>query len=297
MNWRLLVLWIAIAAVTIGIFLIPPITQNETYHHFVDTRAFGGVHNACDVASNIFFLMVGLLGMRFVLSDPAAGHSARRFLDPRERWPYLIFFAGVALTAFGSAYYHLQPDDARLVWDRLPMTLGFMSLLAATLNERISVKTGTRLLIPLLIFGIASVLYWNVTLARGYGDLRPYVLAQFGSLLVLLLLVALFPPRYTRGADLIVSLLIYALAKAFEAADRPIFNLGGIVSGHTLKHITAAVSAYWILRMLTLRAPITPPHTASRSYRSGALYYAIVVALWAHGRLHTAALRYGRINV
>jgi len=260
MNWRLLVLWIAIAAVTIVVFLIPPIPQSEAYHHFVDTRAFGGVPNAFDVASNAFFLIVGLLGLRFVFADFTATHSAGRFLDPRERWPYLIFFGGVTLTAFGSAYYHLQPDDARLVWDRLPMTLGFMSLLAATLNERVSVKTGTRLLVPLLIFGVASVLYWNVTLARGHGDLRPYVLAQFGSLLVLLLLVALFPPRYTRGADLIVSLVIYALAKVFEAADRPIFNLGGIVSGHTLKHVTAAVSAYWILRMLKLRTPVSPPN-------------------------------------
>jgi hypothetical protein len=260
MNWRVLALWLAVAVVTIGVFLIPPIPQSENYHHFVDTRAFGGVNNTFDVLSNVFFLIVGLLGMRFVLGGPAAVDSEPRFLDPRERWPYLIFFAGVALTAFGSAYYHLDPDDARLVWDRLPMTLGFMSLLSATLNERIGVNTGTRLLVPVLIFGIASVLYWNVTAARGNGDLRPYVLAQFGSLLVLFLLVALFPPRYTRGADLITSLLIYALAKVFEAADRPIFNLGGMISGHTLKHITAAVSAYWILRMLKLRAPVTPPN-------------------------------------
>jgi hypothetical protein len=259
MNWRVLLLWITIAVVTIVVLLIPPIPQSEAYHQFVDTRGFDGVPNAFDVASNAFFLIVGLLGMRLVLSDLSAAHSVRRFLDPRERWPYLIFFAGVALTAFGSAYYHLHPDDARLVWDRLPMTLGFMSLLAATLNERISVKTGTLLLTPLLIFGVASVLYWNVTLARGHNDLRPYVLAQFGSLLVLLLLVALFPPRYTHGADLIVSLLIYALAKVFEAADGPIFDLGGVVSGHTLKHVTAAVSAYWILRMLKLRAPIRRP--------------------------------------
>jgi len=259
MNWRVLVLWIIVAAVTIAVFLIPPIPQSENYHHFVDTRTFGGVHNAFDVLSNAIFLIVGLLGIHFVLSDLAAVDSGPRFLDHRERWPYLIFFAGVALTAFGSAYYHLQPDDARLVRDRLPMTLGFMSLLAATLDERISVKTGTRLLVPLLTFGIASVLYWNVTLAHGAGDLRPYVLAQFGSLLVLLLLVALFPPRYTRGADLIVSLLIYALAKVCEAADRPIFNLGSFVSGHTLKHISAAVSAYWILRMLRLRTPINQP--------------------------------------
>jgi hypothetical protein len=203
MNWRVLVLWITITVVTIIVFLIPPIPQSETYHQFVDTRAFGGIHNAFDVASNAFFLIVGLLGMRFVLSDLSAAHSVQRFLDPRERWPYFIFFAGVALTAFGSSYYHLHPDDARLVWDRLPMTLGFMSLLTATLNERINVRTGTLLLVPLLIFGVASVLYWNVTLARDHGDLRPYVLAQFGSLLVLLLLVALFPPTLhsRRGPD------------------------------------------------------------------------------------------------
>jgi len=257
MSWGFRVRGIILATVVIAIFLIPSLPQNESYHHFADTRAFGGIHNAFDVLSNVFFLIVGLLGMRFVLNDRSAAHPVQRFLDPRERWPYLIFFAGVALTAFGSAYYHSHPDDARLVWDRLPMTLGFMSLLAATLNERISVKTGTRSLIPLLIFGVASVLYWSVTLARGHNDLRPYVVAQFGSLLALLVLVAFFPPRYTRGADLIVSLLIYALAKVFEAADRPIFNLGGIVSGHTMKHIIAAVSAYWILRMLKLRAPVT----------------------------------------
>ena len=257
MSWGFRVRGIIFATVIIAIFLIPSLPQNENYHHFADTRAFVGIHNAFDVLSNVFFLLVGLLGVRFVLSDRASALSGQRFLDPRERWPYLIFFLGVTLTAFGSAYYHWRPNDARLVWDRLPMTLGFMSLLAATLNERIGVNTGTRSLVPLLIFGIVSVLYWNVTLARGNGDLWPYVLAQFGSLLALLLLVAFFPPRYTRGADLIVSLLIYALAKVFEAADRPIFNLSHIVSGHTLKHITAAVSAYWILRMLKLRAPVS----------------------------------------
>jgi hypothetical protein len=87
MNWRLLVLWITIAAVTIVVFLLPPIPQSEAYHHFADTRAFGGVPNMLDVASNAFFLIIGLLGIRFVLSDLSAAHSVQRFLDPRERWP------------------------------------------------------------------------------------------------------------------------------------------------------------------------------------------------------------------
>jgi hypothetical protein len=260
MNWRLWLLAGVVAAITIVVFLFPAIPQSESYHTFADTRAFIGIPNTLDVLSNAFFLIVGLLGMHYLLHKPQEA-SASGLLDPRERWPYFIFFLGVALTTFGSAYYHAHPDDARLVWDRLPMTLGFMSLLAATLNERISVKTGSRSLAPLLVFGVISVVYWSVTQSKGHGDLRPYVLAQFGSLAVLLLLVALFPPRYTRGSDLIVSLGIYALAKAFEAADLPIFNLGGIVSGHTLKHIAAAVSAYWILRMLQLRSlpPLNSP--------------------------------------
>jgi hypothetical protein len=135
------------------------------------------------------------------------------------------------------------------------MTLGFMSLLAATLNERIGVKIGSLALVPLLLFGIVSVAYWRVTQSQGRGDLRLYVIAQFGSLAVLLL-VALFSPRYTRGSDLIVSLGIYAVAKGFEAVDRNVFDLGGVVSGHTLKHIAAALSAYWVLRMLKLRSPV-----------------------------------------
>jgi hypothetical protein len=259
MNWRIWLLLGLVAAISFALFLTPPIPQSPSYHLFADTRALTGLPNALNVASNGFFLIVGLLGIYFVLHDSdSSAANIHRFLDARERWPYFIFFLGVALTAFGSGYYHAHPDNARLVWDRLPMTLGFMSLLAGTLNERISVKTGSRTLAPLLILGVASVLYWNFTEAHGRGDLRPYILAQFGSLLVLLLLIVLFPPRYTRGSDFIVSFAIYFLAKVLEFADRSIFNLGGIVSGHTLKHITAAISTYWILRMLKLRTPIIP---------------------------------------
>jgi hypothetical protein len=254
-SWKYLALFASIATLLIALTLVAPIPQNENYHHFADTRSFGSIPNFLNVLSNVFFLLVGLLGIHLVLGQQT---SARRplFIEPVERWPYFIFFLGVALTTFGSGYYHANPGDARLVWDRLPMTIGFMSLLAATIDERISVKTGLRSLVPLLIFGVASVLYWNFTEVGHHGDLRPYVLVQFGSLVVLLLLVALFGPRYTRGADLIVSLGIYAFSKFFEAADQPIFHLTRIVSGHTLKHIAAAISAYWIYRMLKLRAPI-----------------------------------------
>jgi hypothetical protein len=253
MNWRVWLLLGVVMASIIAIFFVPPIPQSEAYHNFADQRTVLGIPNCLNAISNLPFLFVGLFGTRFILRRADSADPA--FVEGAERWPYLIFFIAVALTAFGSAWYHLRPNDETLVWDRLPMAFGFMSLVAAIIGERIGIKTGIRLLIPLILFGAASVIYWNVTQAHGHGDLRPYALAQFGSLLVLLLLAALFPPRYTRGADLIVSLGFYGLAKILEAADRPIFALGGIVSGHTLKHIAAAVSAYWILRMLKLRTP------------------------------------------
>lgn len=247
---------ILIAAVAIAIaatFLFPAIPQSEAYHNFADKRVLLGIPNCFDVLSNAFFLIVGILGLRFVLQDP--GGRPAPFLDGNERWPYFAFFIGVTLTAFGSGYYHLHPSDATLVWDRLPMAIGFMALVAAVLAERISVRVGVWLLGPLIFLGIGSVIYWSITQSHGHGDLRPYGLAQFGSLLVLALLLVLFPPRYTRGSDFVVSLAIYGVAKIFEAADKPIFAVGHIVSGHTLKHLAAALSAYWILRMLRLRVP------------------------------------------
>jgi hypothetical protein len=88
--------------------------------------------------------------------------------------------------------------------------------------------------------------------------LRPYALTQFGSLIVVVLLITLFPPRYTRTFDFGIALALYVLAKILETTDGPIFTVGGIVSGHTLKHLAAALSTYWILVMLRLREPIRP---------------------------------------
>lgn len=253
-NWRLWVLAGTLLTATVTLFLLPRIPQNPAYHNFADQRTLLGIPNCLNVISNAPFLIVGVWGISVV--NAGAATSGARFIDPRERWPYLIFFVGVALTAFGSSYYHLQPTNNSLVWDRLPMTIGFMALVAAVISERLSVKAGVLLLAPLLTLGIGSVVYWNMTETAGRGDLRPYGLVQFGSFLALLLLIGLYAPRYSRGSDFVISLAIYGLAKVFEVTDRQILALGGIVSGHTLKHLAAAVSAYWILRMLQLRLPI-----------------------------------------
>src|SRR5262249_5615752 len=105
------------------------------------------------------------------------------------------------------------------------------------------------------IFGAATVFYWQATERAGHGDLRPYAVAQFGTLIMILLLLILFRTRFTHGVDFYIALAFYGGAKALEAADRLIYSAGHLISGHSLKHVAAAVSTYWILRMLKLRAP------------------------------------------
>jgi hypothetical protein len=242
----------ALATTVIAVIavLLPPIPQPQWYHMFADQRAFFGFPNFNDVFSNLPFAVVGLWGLLFLFQS-----NERRFHDSRERWPYVIVFAGLLLTAFGSAYYHLRPRNETLVWDRLPMTLVFMSLLASIVAERISLRAGLWLLPILLAIGVVSVLQWRVSELRGAGDLRFYAAVQLYA--VLFLLIALFlPSHYTRGRDLAIIAGFYVVAKILEALDRPIFELGHIVSGHTLKHLAAACAGYWILRMLQKRRPI-----------------------------------------
>ena len=238
----------AISAAAAGaVFLLPPIPQDPAYHNFADQRRLAGIANALDVLSNVPFALVGGMGLLLVRS------SRKGLADPRERWPYAVFFLGVLLTSPGSAYYHLAPDSGRLVWDRLPMALAFSALLAAVLTERVSARTGPWLLATLALLGMGSVAYWHWTELLGRGDLRPYILVQFYSLLALALILFLFPPRYNRGADFAVALALYGLAKIFELLDAPVYNLGGLTSGHTLKHLIAAAAVYVLLRMLQHR--------------------------------------------
>lgn len=236
----------AIVIVIIGL-LLPPIPQPLSYHNFADHRAWLGIPNFGDVTSNLPFAIVGIWGL-IVMFTP----GAIKFIDERERWLYLVMFAGLILTAFGSGYYHLAPDNGRLVWDRIPIMIVFMALPAAVIAERVTVPVGLVLFPVFEIIGVASVLYWRSSELRGHGDLRFYAAVQVYAVLVLLLAL-LLPPKYTRGSDLAIIVAFYALAKIFEAADHQIFSVGQIVSGHTLKHLAAASAGYWILRMLKKR--------------------------------------------
>ena len=252
---RLLIITGLALALLVVALILPPMPQDPEYHNFADRRLLLGVPNFFDVISNVPFLLIGALGLAFVWRQHRLD-TGERFVEKSELVPYALFFAGILLTSLGSAYYHLAPDNGRLAWDRLPLSLVFVSFFAAVIAERINLKVGLALLLPLVILGLNSVIYWNLSEMKGAGDLRLYLVVQLGPMLLIPLIILLFPARYTRTGDLWGVVVFYAVAKVFEMLDGPIFALGNLLSGHTLKHLVSALAVYWVLRMLHLRISV-----------------------------------------
>jgi hypothetical protein len=236
------------AAIAIGLIVHGVIEQDPGYHNFADQRGLLGLPHFFDVISNAPFMVVGLLGMYSGLTRIVAG--------PRRLY-WMTFFAGVALVSLGSSYYHVEPNNETLVWDRLPMTIAFMALFNLVIDERLGQRAGKMLFPVLMGLGIASVLVWHL----GEGDLRLYGFVQFFPLLAMPLLTWLFPtsigaPGRTRLFAL--ALLAYAAAKILEATDKQLFEALHLVSGHTLKHLAAGLATWLLYRMMLVEAGVAP---------------------------------------
>lgn len=226
----------------VGMFIFffskPPIIQNQDYHQFVDTRSFMGIPNAMDVLTNLCFLAVGLAGILESIK--------RKAMVTFRSWQW--FFISILLIAPGSAFYHWAPTDSTLVWDRLPMSMGFMALYVILLSEFVSDRF-IKILIPALVVGIFSVLVWWLTT-----DLRFYFWIQFSSFISIPVILLLFPSRFTHQYWYYISLGFYTLAKVAEVKDKEIFMATNeILSGHSLKHILAAVGLMGLAWMLRVR--------------------------------------------
>ncbi|MGC1951972.1 MAG: ceramidase domain-containing protein [Gammaproteobacteria bacterium] len=246
-RWRIAVI-LAVAIAALGIaFVVPPMAQDPIYHDFADQRGFWGIPNFSDVVSNAPFLLVGGFGLAALF-----GRSARRESRPDLlTLPFAVYFAAVGLVALGSTYYHQDPSNETLFWDRVPMSIAFMALFAAIIIDRIDEKAGRILLPVLIVLGIASVVYWHLTERTGNGDLRLYALVQFFPMLAVPLICLLFPPRRLDCRYLVPMFLLYGAAKVFEHFDDQIFMLlGPFISGHSLKHLFAAMAALMALPML-----------------------------------------------
>lgn len=245
--------WVALAAIILlalgGILAVDPIPQSLDYHALADARSWLGVPNVLNVVSNVAFLFVGIVGLNLCLGPN----------KPALHATWAGFFLGVAFVCFGSAYYHWHPDNAALVWDRLPITVAFMALSVAVVAEHIDESLSRYLAVPAVAIGVAAVLWWQYT-----DDLRLYIWVQATPLILVPLFFVLYPARYSHRRYFLYALGLYLVAKILELYDREFYRLTlDAVSGHTLKHLVAALSTYLIYRMLCRRtrlASLPPTH-------------------------------------
>jgi hypothetical protein len=221
-------------------WIAPPLAQSPHYHDFADQRTWLSIPCALDVLSNLPFALFALAGLRQLRRLPPQALSRTQYQLAA------LFFAGLLLTAICSSIYHWRPDDAGLALDRAGMAVAFAGLLGLGVAGRISERAGLLTAMAVLLFGPLSVWVWAQS-----GNVLPWALLQFGGM-VLLLVLAWAPPR--RGALDVrwgLLILIYALAKLLELGDRQVFEFSGhLVSGHSLKHLAAALAAWPVLRAL-----------------------------------------------
>ena len=229
----------------VAAFVVPPVSQPLDYHNFADARTMLGVPRFLDVVSNLSFLLVGVIGLAIVALRRDA------FATAPERWPYIVFFVGLALTCAGSGFYHLAPDNGRLVWDRLPITTTLAGLLVSQIGDRVNVRLANTLLIPAIVIGAASAWYWHMT-----DNLVPYLVAQIYAAVATFLIALLFPSRYTHGYYIYWAFAWFVMSKVTESYDEQIYKALGFVSGHTLKHLSAAAAGFAICAMLARRTVI-----------------------------------------
>lgn len=229
---------------------IPPVPQPLAYHRFADDRVWLGISHAGDVITNLGFFAAGIGGLAVVSS----GKYRAAFTSDWHRVIYQVFFLGVALTAFGSAYYHFDPTNSTLLWDRLPMTMAFMALLCAVIADRIDVKAAAVVLAPLIAADAAAVVFWHLGEQQGHGNLNLYFAIQYFPALGIPLICALFRDRHGTGRTLGIVLGWFALAAVLEQLDHGIYALaGGAISGHGLKHLAAAMAALTVAAMVRTR--------------------------------------------
>jgi hypothetical protein len=243
-------------ALAIGMFWMHgPVQQPAQYHAFADQSSAFGMLHASDVLSNLPFLLVALWGLYRLL--PLRAHPAMR-----ESWPaYLLFLCALALTASGSCYYHLAPDNARLLWDRLPIAMACAGLLAAVRAEHVPNANGCRDALLLCVLAMASVLWWYVTDLRtdlqtdlhAAGDLRPYLLFQALPLVLIPLWQIIYKADRKDRRAFGMAMVLYILAKGAELYDHELLGILNVASGHTIKHVLAGTAAAVIVSRLIAR--------------------------------------------
>lgn len=220
------------------VLTLPPIAQDPAYHNYADQRQVFGIPNFWNVVSNLPFILLGILGVSSITMGKTPG-----FL-PELRPIYITVFAGVFLTGWGSAYYHMDPSNATIVWDRLALTILFMAVFSSVWGEHISVGAALRMVLPLICAGLLSVAYWYVTENQGRGDLRFYAVIQFLPMVLLPLIMLMYRSKLSGVGYVWGLLLAYTVAKVAEGLDGPLYRSLAGFSGHEIKHWVAALGIF-----------------------------------------------------
>lgn len=242
-NSRIGLLLLVSVTTLVALFFMGPIPQDPRYHLFVDSSQVLGLENFWNIVSNFPFIIVGFLGLsrysRLAQVESAAG--------------YFAFCVAAVFVGIGSSYYHDNPSNGSLLWDRLPMAIAFMAFLSMLLGERIITRYKQACLWLLVLIGLSAVVYWSWTESLGRGDLRPYLLVQFLPVLLIPLIVWLFPSRYMSNSLLLSSFALYFVAKLLEHFDTEIMSISGLTGGHAWKHVVAAVAGLCIIYAIPVR--------------------------------------------
>jgi hypothetical protein len=234
---RLALLWLLVAGAVLAMLSLR-MAQPEDYHRFADTRGWLGIPNFLNVVSNLAFVLAGAAALWDLRGGALSGRPAG--------WVWRVFFAGMVLTGAGSAWYHWTPDHAGLFWDRLGMTIAFAGFTGAVCAERFGAAPGARVFWLALAATTGSALWWRAGFGAGE-NVAPYLVAMYGGAIITLYLVLAFPSRLPGEHHAFVPLALFSVAMLFDAwLDRPLLEAGGVLSGHTLKHLLGALAAAWL---------------------------------------------------
>ena len=250
MKIKVFIILLVVLGAILFIFQQPPIPQDTSYHEFADQRSLFGLPNYLNIFSNLPYFVFGLIGLLYLIKESQLKivHSLKHI--------YATFFISVSLVSFGSSYYHLNPSNETLLWDRLPMALAFMSFFVVIIGEYIHQKFARKFFVPLLVTGAGSVIYWYWSETIGEGDLRLYIAVQFIPVLLIPLIMYLFKPKFTHGYYFLLIIACYVLAKAFELADQMMFDLLGGLSGHSIKHLVSSMAPFLFYLALKKRMSV-----------------------------------------
>lgn len=223
------------------VFSMQPIAQDINYHNFTDSSSLFHIPNFYNVISNIGFIVLGIFG---AIRVPSTNKKSN-----------LLYFllVGIFLTGIGSGYYHWHPNNTSLIFDRLPMVIVFMTFFTFIISNYISSKNRGIYLFSFLVTGVVSVFYWSYTESLDVGDLRPYALVQFLPMLLIPLIIILYSNKNNHSYYIFPVLAFYALAKLSEHFDEFIYTLlKETISGHSIKHLFAAIAAYYIYKWMII---------------------------------------------